>query len=142
MPYKANESRRQKILKARYRIENWASYDAALRRRGDLTIRVTTPEALAAWTPAKAGRRGRPFRYSDLAIEAGLMLRLAFGRPWRQTEGLMGSLMRLLGLGLPVPGSHDLLPAQRRPGGRGGQARRSWRKLHLAVDPDSRSGYR
>jgi hypothetical protein len=31
------------------------------------------------------------------------MLRLAFGRPWRQTEGLLGSLMGLLGLGLPVP---------------------------------------
>jgi hypothetical protein len=30
------------------------------------------------------------------------MLRLAFGRPWRQTEGLLGSLMRLLGLDLPV----------------------------------------
>ncbi|MCW2239705.1 hypothetical protein M2351_004335 [Azospirillum canadense] len=31
------------------------------------------------------------------------MLRLAFGRPWRQTEGLLGSLLRLLGLDLPVP---------------------------------------
>lgn len=31
------------------------------------------------------------------------MLRLAFGRPWRQTEGLLGSLMRLLGFELPVP---------------------------------------
>jgi hypothetical protein len=31
------------------------------------------------------------------------MLRLAFGRPWRQTEGLLGSVMDLLGLELPVP---------------------------------------
>ncbi len=31
------------------------------------------------------------------------MLRLAFGRPWRQTDGLLGSLMRLLDLELPVP---------------------------------------
>lgn len=38
MPYKANESRRHKIPKARYRVANWAAYDAALRRRGDLTI--------------------------------------------------------------------------------------------------------
>lgn len=85
---------------------------AALRRRGDLTIWVT-PEAIAGWTPARSGRRGRPSRYSDLAIEAGLMLRLAFGRPWRQTEGLLGSLMRLLGLDAGS-GSHDLLPPQRR----------------------------
>lgn len=102
MPYKANENRRHKIPKARYRVENWAAYDAALRRRGDLTILVT-PEAIAAWTPTKTGRRGRPARYSAIAIEAGVMLRLAFGRPWRQTEGLLGSLMRLLGLELPVP---------------------------------------
>ncbi|RTR08364.1 transposase, partial [Azospirillum griseum] len=53
--------------------------------------------------PSATGRRGRPARYSDIAIEAGVMLRLAFGRPWRQTEGLLGSLMRLLGLTLPVP---------------------------------------
>ena len=38
MPYKANESRRHKIPRARYRVENWAAYDAALRRRGDLTL--------------------------------------------------------------------------------------------------------
>ena len=102
MPYKANEPRRHKIPKARYRVENWAAYDAALRRRGDLTIWVT-PEAIAAWAPPASGCRRRRARYSDVAIEAGLMLRLAFGWPWRQTEGLLGSLMRLLGLKLPVP---------------------------------------
>ena len=32
-----------------------------------------------------------------------MMLRLAFGRPWRQTEGMLGSIMDLLGLDLPVP---------------------------------------
>lgn len=83
MPYKANEPRRHNIPKARYRVENWSAYDAALGRRGDLTIWVT-PEAIAAWTPPASSRRGRRARYSDVAIEAGLMLRLAFGRPWRQ----------------------------------------------------------
>jgi hypothetical protein len=48
MPYKANEPRRHKIPKARYKIENRAEYDAALRRRGSLTVWVT-PEAIAAW---------------------------------------------------------------------------------------------
>ena len=141
---------------------------AALRRRGDLTIWVT-PEAVAGWTPPATGRRGRPARYSDVAIEAGLMLRLAFSRPWRQTEGLLGSLMRLLGLDLPVPdhttfsrrsANLEVAPALARTDGpvsvvidsiglkvfgtgewhlekHGGQARRSWRKLHLAVDPNT-----
>jgi hypothetical protein len=102
MPYKANEPRRHKIPKARYKIRNWAEYDAALRRRGSLTVWVT-PEAIAAWAPAATGRRGRSQSYSDVAIEAGLMLRLAFGRPWRQIKGLLGSILDLRGLDLPVP---------------------------------------
>ena len=168
MPYKVNETRRHKIPKARYRVKNWHSYDAALRRRGDLTVWVT-PAAMAAWTPPRNGRRGRPQQYSAIAIETGLMLRLAFGRPWRQTEGMLASIMRLLGLDLPVP---DHTTFSRRSANltvtkalsaasgpvnvvidatglkvsgagdwqrekHGGQGHRTWRKLHLAVDPDS-----
>ena len=62
-----------------------------------------TPEALAAWHPPKTGRRGRSRTYSDIAIETGHLLRLAFGRPWRQTEGLLRSLATLLGLYIRVP---------------------------------------
>jgi hypothetical protein len=102
MPYKANDMRRYKIPKARYRVKNWRDYDAALRRRGDLTVWVT-PAALAAWTASRSGGRGRPQQYSAIAIETGVMLRLAFGRPWRQTEGMLISILRLLGLDLPVP---------------------------------------
>jgi Transposase DDE domain len=102
MPYKINQDRRHKIPKARYRVKNWRDYDAALRRRGDLTVWVT-PAAMAAWTPPRNDRRGRPRKYSEIAVETGLMLRLAFGRPWRQTEGMLASILRLLGLDLPVP---------------------------------------
>ena len=48
------------------------------------------------------------------------MLRLAFGRPWRQTEGMLGSIIDLLGLELAGAGPYDVLPPQRRPGGRDG----------------------
>ena len=41
MPYKFNERRRHKIPKARYRVANWPEYDAALVRRGSLTIWFT-----------------------------------------------------------------------------------------------------
>lgn len=41
--------------------------------------------------------------YSDLAIETGLMLRLPFHLPWRQTEGLMASVFELLDVSLCVP---------------------------------------
>ena len=102
MPYKVNQERRHRIPKARYRVKNWRDYDAALCRRGDLTVWVTA-EALDAWTPANTGRRGRPRRYSEMVVETGLMLRLAFGRPWRQTEGMLASILRLLDVNLPVP---------------------------------------
>ena len=88
-----NEPRRHRVLRARYKVEN--EYDAAVRQRGSLTVWVT-PEAIAAWTPAQTGRRGWPPTYSDVAVETGLMLRLAFGRPWHQTEGLLGSVIKAL----------------------------------------------
>ena len=80
MPYKANEPRRHKIPRARYKVRNWPEYDRALQQRGSLTVWVT-PEALAAWHPPRTGQRGRPRSYSDVAIETGHLLRLAFGRP-------------------------------------------------------------
>ena len=57
MPFKANDKHRHKIPRARYRVKNWRDYDAALRRRGDLTVWVT-PAALAAWTPPAAAGGG------------------------------------------------------------------------------------
>src|SRR3712207_6979257 len=102
MPYKANEARRHRIPRARYRVANWPEYDRALQHRGSLTVWVT-PEALAAWHPPRTGRRGRSPHYADIAIETGHLLRLAFGRPWRQTEGLLRSLVTLLGVGVGIP---------------------------------------
>jgi hypothetical protein len=99
MPYKHNEPRRHKIPKARYKVSNWREYDQALQQRGSLTVWVT-PEALEAWAPEKSGRRGRPTSYSDIVIETAVMLRLAMGKPWRQTEGLLRSIIQMLGLDL------------------------------------------
>jgi len=102
MPYKANEARRHKIPRARYKVCNWPEYDRALQQRGSLTVWVT-PEALAAWHPPHTGGRGRPCDYSNVTIATGHLLRLAFDRPWRQTEGLLRSITDLLGLSVGVP---------------------------------------
>ena len=170
MPHKFNEARRHRIPRARYRVQNWPECDRALQRRGSLTVWVT-PEALAAWQPPRTGQRGRPCDYSDVAIETGHLLRLAFGRPWRQTEGLLRSLIALLGLSVGVP-DHTTF-SRRSPGlvlatalaraqasgpvhvvvdatglkvcgagewlveKHGARGKRGWRKLHLAVDPES-----
>jgi hypothetical protein len=53
---------------------------------------------------------GQP-HYSDLAITTALTLRAVFRLPLRQTEGLIGSILQLLGLDLPVP---DFSPLSRR----------------------------
>ena len=170
MPYQANQAQRQQFPKMQYRVKNWREYDRALQERGSFTLWVT-PAALASWHPAPTGQRGRARRYSDLAIETGHLLRLAFGRPWRQTEGLLRSVVTLLGVSLEVPDhttfsrrSVDLsLPTAlmrntepvhvvidstglkvygagewqaERHGERG---RRTWRKLHLAVNSESGS---
>ena len=41
MPFKANAARRHRIPRQRHRVTNWAAYDAALRRRGSLTVWFT-----------------------------------------------------------------------------------------------------
>ncbi|MCP3914709.1 MAG: IS5/IS1182 family transposase, partial [bacterium] len=58
-------------------------------QRGDITIWLT-PEAVAAWRATRNGKRGGQRRYSDLAIETALTLRLVFHLPLRQTEGFLG----------------------------------------------------
>ena len=83
-------------------MKNWHEYDRALQERGSLTVWIT-PEAVAAGQASPTGKRGRSPFYSNLAIETGHLLRLAFGRPWRQTEGLLRSIVTLLGAGIPVP---------------------------------------
>ena len=102
MPFKANAARRHRIPKQRRRITNWAEYDAALRQRGSLTVWFTEA-AVAAWRAEPRTTRGGQPWYSELAILTALTLRAVFRLALRQTEGLIGSLMRLLGLDLPVP---------------------------------------
>jgi hypothetical protein len=102
MPFKANADRRHRIPKQRQKVTNWAEYDAGLRARGSLTVWLTA-EAIKGWRAgARTGRGGQP-RYSDLAIATALTLRAVFRLALRQTEGLIGSILQLLGLDLAVP---------------------------------------
>ena len=113
MPYKFHASRRHKFPKARYRVMNWPEYDAALVRRGSLTLWFTE-EAVAAWrAPATGGRGGQPI-YSATAIETGLALRLVFHQSLRQTEGLLRSIANMLELDIAIP---DHTTLSRRSGG-------------------------
>ena len=89
-------------FKTKYRVTNWQEYDRALVQRGSLTFWVA-PEAIAAWNAKPCGRRGAQPKFSDLAIETALTLRLLLRLPLRQTEGFLRSLFELMGLELEVP---------------------------------------
>jgi hypothetical protein len=102
MPYKHNESRRHKIKKSGYKVTNWHDYNNGLRKRGDFTIWFTE-EAVVDWHPAKAGARGRPKKYSDIAIETAVFIRQVFHLPLRQTEGLLNSLARVMKAEITIP---------------------------------------
>jgi hypothetical protein len=102
VPFKANAARRHRIPRQRHRVTNWAAYDAALRQRGSLTVWFTD-EAVAAWRAEPRTTRGGQPWYSALAILTALTLRAVFRLGLRQTEGLIGSVLRLLGLELAVP---------------------------------------
>jgi len=71
-----------------YKIKSWKDYNESLVRRGDITFRFDE-NTIDAWEHSnEESKVGRPFTYSDTAIECLLMLRKLFRLPYRQTEGL------------------------------------------------------
>jgi len=155
--------------KGAYKITNWRKYNDSLVQRGSLTFWFSE-ETRGAWRHDNARRGvGRPFVYSDTAIECLLVVRELFQLPYRQTEGLGKSLVELMEIELAIPDYTSLAKraaklgvsldiAKRR--GRievvvdstglkvfgegewkmrkhGKSKHRTWRKLHLAVNPDT-----
>src|SRR3954451_7483865 len=139
LPFKLNQDRRHHIPKQKHRVTNSAAYDASLRQRGSLTVWFTD-EAVAAWEAEPRTTRGGQPWYSELAILTALTLRVVFGLALRQTEGLIGSVMRLLGLDLPVPDHTTLsrraatLEVPRPRSSSSPNAGRSAEPMHLLVD--------
>jgi len=164
MPFKHHAARRHRIPQARYRVRNWHEYEAGLTRRGDLTLwldeaaiagwqapRRTTPGGQAWYSDVAvelvltlrlvfhlALRQAEGFATSVLRL-LGQALRVpdhttlcrrgrgfAGRRPEVVPHGPMHLVIDSTGLKLFGRGEWD---AEKH-----GRARRSWRKLHLAVD--------
>ena len=112
---------------------NWREYDASLRQRGSLTVWFTA-DAIKGWRAAPRTTPGGQPWYSSLAILTALTLQAVFRLALRQTEGLIGSVIGLLGLDLAVPDHSTLcrraetLEVPRPRPGRDGEP------LHLLVD--------
>src|SRR3712207_6036490 len=102
VPFKLNQDRRHHIARQKRKVMNWREYDASLRQRGSLAVWFTA-EAVAAWAAEPRTTRGGQPWYSALAILTALTLRAVFRLAYRQAEGLIGSVIGLLGLALRVP---------------------------------------
>jgi len=89
--------------KGSYRVTNWKAYNESLVRRGDITVWFAE-DVIAAWEHANQEVKvGRPFTYSDAAIECLLALRELFQLPYRQTEGLGRALVKLMDAEVAIP---------------------------------------
>lgn len=159
----------KKPVKRSYKITNWRKYNESLVNRGSITFWFDE-ETLAHWEHDNAGVKvGRPFKFSDRAIEVLLALRELFQLPYRQTEGLGRSLLELMKVDVEVPDftslakraaklDVDLNVTQRRGSidivvdstglkvfgdgewkvrKYGAGKHRTWRKLHLAINPET-----
>jgi hypothetical protein len=167
MPFKHNAVRRHRIPKTRYRIQNWPVYEAGLKRRGDLTLwldeaalarwqapRRTTPGGQARYSDAAielvlmlrlvfhlALRQAEGFaaslfrllgqeqRVPDHTMLSRRSRGFAGRRPKVIPHGPMHLVIDSTGLKLFGQGEWDEE--------KHGRARRSWRKLHLAVNADT-----
>jgi hypothetical protein len=164
MPFKHNAARRHRIPKARYWVRNWPAYEAGLKRRGDLTLwldeaavagwqapRRTTPGGQAWYSDAAIesvlmlrlvfhlslrhaegcaasvlGLLGQALRAPDHTTLSRRSSRFAGWQHRIVPNGPLHLVIDKTGLKLFGQGEWD--------DEKHGRTRRSWRKLHLAVD--------
>jgi hypothetical protein len=97
------------MKKHSYRIRNWSEYNASLKKRGSLTVWVSS-EAVENWTTDElAGEPGASPTYTDLAIETMATVQAIYGLAGRQTQGFLQAIFELMKLDLSAP-DHSTSP--------------------------------
>jgi transposase len=162
MPHKHNADRRHHIPKMAFKVQNWPAYEAGLRRRGRLTLwiedatleswQTTGPHGQARYTDAAIqtslmlrtafklalrqteGLMTSVFTLMSLMLSApdhSTVSRRAVRLPVIQAAQVPPGPLHVLidSTGLQVYGAGQWLEAKH-----GAKSRRTWRKLHLAVD--------
>ena len=145
------------------KTRNWPDYNAALKRRGSLSIWF---DPTIIWEAEPTGKRGRQPDYSDAAIQHCLTIKVLFGMALRQTTGFVECFLHLIDLDWAVPNFSTLsrrrktlkvnIPYRGSAGPlhllidstgikvegegewnarkHGGTKRRVWRKIHIRID--------
>lgn len=83
--------------KNRYRVRNWKDYNKSLIARGSIEIWISK-EALSNWSYQGKRKPGGIKVFSDLAIQACLLVKEVYRLSFRMCEGFMRSLSRVLGI--------------------------------------------
>jgi hypothetical protein len=165
MPHKYNADSRHHIPKMAFKVRNWPAYEAGLRRRGSLTLWIEDA-ALEGWQTTGPGGQARymdaaiqtsmmlrmafklalrrteglmtsVFTLMGLTLSAldhNTVSRRAVTLPVIQPASVPHGPLHVLidSTGLQVYGASQWLEAKH-----GATSRRTWRKLHLAVDAAS-----
>jgi len=165
LPHKHNADRRHHIPKMSFKVQNWPEYEAGLRRRGSMTLWIEDA-ALECWQTCGPGGQARytdaaiqtslmlrtafklPLRQTEGLMTSVLTLmdltisvpdhttvsRRAVTLPVIQPASVPPGPLPVLidSTGLQVYGAGQGLEAKH-----GATSRRTWRKLHLAVDAAS-----
>lgn len=113
---KASKSRSKAILpspkpQVRYGLSNWPSYNQALIQRGSLSLWLDE-QTLQTWYYTGPQQPGGVRLYSDACIECALRIKYVLGLAFRQTQGLLASLIRALRLDLQTPSYSQLCRRQ------------------------------
>ncbi len=88
------------VAKQKFKITNWKTYNKALINRDSLTFWLND-EAIQAWyESATPSSRGRPQRYSDLAITTVLVIKRV---TLRAAQGFIDSMFTLMDVPLRCP---------------------------------------
>lgn len=104
MPNKYPKKKGWNVPKQKYKLTNWAEYNEALRRRGDITVWLSE-EAIEQWYEKDRvyDGTGTPPLYTDFAIITCHEIRQVYRLPLRQAEGFINSLFRLMNVPLACP---------------------------------------
>jgi hypothetical protein len=163
---KPRKKRTPQGAKKQYKVINWPEYNQALVDRGNFTLWISE-KVIAQWKHENKDLKvGRPFVYSDRAVETILTFRELFHLTYRATEGFTKGIVQLMRIPVTVPDFTSLAkraktisisldtPQHKGPvflvvdstglkvygegewkvRKHGWSKRRTWRKLHLAVN--------
>ena len=89
--------------KAKYKVTNWKKYEERLKNRGDICFWFSEDVFQQWYHQGGIKTVGRQFKYSNIAIKTGLILKILFKLPYRALEGFLTSICKMMDLQLEIP---------------------------------------